>query len=120
MQIVVQHLNQDRETGDVLGFENVARVTVPDEITDVQDALEYAYRWTNNIHGSWSIKQRFLDYPTGGRVANGDYNTRVTVLRPLHEGGYGLRSTSMFDRLVVKDDGTYRVAMVGFERIDDE
>jgi hypothetical protein len=48
---------------------------------------------------------------------NGDYNDDVTVLRPLHKGGMGLRSTSMFDRMVLNGK-TYKVSMVGFTELE--
>ena len=37
------------------------------------EAMEYAYRWTNNVMGSWSIKKVFEDGET-----NGDFNPNVT------------------------------------------
>jgi hypothetical protein len=80
-----------------------------------EDALEYAYRWTNNVMGSWSIKEQYL-----GDEANGDYNDDVTVMAPLHKDDdgreWGLRSTSVGDQMLM---GTtkYRVAGVGFEEI---
>jgi hypothetical protein len=77
-----------------------------------EEALEYAYRWTNNVMGSWSRKEKYFD----NGEANGDYNPNVTVMAPLNEGGMGLRSTSMGDQMLV---GTtkYEVAMMGFEEI---
>jgi len=89
----------------------VAFVDVPDG-TETNEALEYAYRWTNNVMGSWSRKEQFFEDGS----ENGDYNENVTVMAPLHEGGMGLRSTSMGDQMLV---GTtkYEVAMVGFEEI---
>ena len=89
----------------------VAFVDVPDG-TDDMNAMEYAYRWTNNVMGSWSRKEKFFE--DGSK--NGDYNENVTVMAPLHEGGMGLRSTSMGDQMLV---GTkkYEVAMLGFEEI---
>ena len=80
-----------------------------------EDALEYAYRWTNNVMGSWSIKEQYL-----GDEVNGDYNDDVTVMAPLHTDEYGkqwgLRSTSVGDQMLM---GTtkYRVAGMGFEEI---
>ena len=65
----------------------VAFVDVPDG-TETNDALEYAYRWTNNVMGSWSIKEETFS----NGESNGDYNPNVTVMAPLHEGGLGLRS----------------------------
>ena len=70
-------------------------------------ALEYAYRWTQNIMDSWSLKMEQ------------DGNDDVTVMGelPVVDGQtYGLRSTSMGDHMLL---GTtkYKVAMVGFEEI---
>ena len=89
----------------------VAFVDVPDG-TDDMNAMEYAYRWTNNVMGSWSRKEKFFEDGS----ENGDYNENVTVMAPLHKGGMGLRSTSMGDQMLV---GTkkYEVAMLGFEEI---
>ena len=89
----------------------VAFVDVDDNMK-VDEALEYAYRWTNNVMGSWSIKKETFD----DGETNGDYNENVTVMAPLHEGGMGLRSTSMGDQMLL---GTtkYEVAMCGFEEI---
>ena len=88
----------------------VADVETPFAV--VEEALEYAYRWTNNVMGSWSRKEKFFEDGT----ENGDYNENVTVMAPLHEDGMGLRSTSMGDQMLV---GTkkYEVAMCGFEEI---
>lgn len=70
-------------------------------------ALEYAYRWTQNIMDSWSLKMEQ------------DGNDDVTIMGelPVHDGRtFGLRSTSMGDHMLL---GTtkYKVAMVGFEEI---
>lgn len=116
MKVTVLHLNQDRNTGAVIGFDAVAEVDAQ-HTKDIDAALEYAYRWTNNVSGSWSIKQRDMTLRDGTMFENGDYNDDVTVLAPLHKGGVGLRSTSMFDRLVV-DGTTYRVATFGFEPVE--
>ena len=89
----------------------VAFVDVPDN-ADHEDAMSYAYRWTNNVMGSWSIKEQVFS----NGEENGDYNPAVTVMAPLHEGGMGLRSTSMGDQMLVGNK-KYRVAMVGFEEI---
>ena len=78
---------------------HVATVTAPS--TDVMEALEYAYRWTNNVMGSWSIQKEML----GEDFANGDLNTNVTVEAPLHVGDdgkeWGHRSTSVGDYMAV-------------------
>jgi hypothetical protein len=93
----------------------VAFVDVPDG-TDAMDACEYAYRWTNNVMGSWSIKEKTLELSNGETMENGDYNDAVTVMAPLHEGGMGLRSTSMGDQMLVGNK-KYKVAMFGFEAV---
>jgi hypothetical protein len=108
MKVTVQHINQDANTGAVLGFDNVAEVNVW-HTEDVDEALEYAYRYTNNIDGSWSMK------------IGADANDDVTVLAPLHitaDGRtMGLRSTSMFDRLVLNGK-TYKVSTFGFTELE--
>lgn len=116
MKVTVQHINQDRDTGAVLGFTNVAEVNVW-HTEDVDAALEYAYRYTNNVSGSWSIKLRDMTLRDGTMFENGDYNDNVTVLVPLHANGTGLRSTSVFDRMVVNGK-TYKVDMMGFEELE--
>ena len=90
----------------------VAEVEAPADTARVEDALEYAYRWTNNVMGSWSIKKEMLseDY------ANGDLNDRVTVKAPLHKGGLGLRSTSVGDMMHV-NGRSFEVAMMGFQEL---
>jgi len=112
MKIIVQHANRNRETGDVEGYTDVAEVKA---IGFAEDGLDYAYRWTNNVMGSWSIKEQYLPTRKGEPALNGDYNNDVTVLthRP---DGMGQRSTMMGDRMVV-DGQTYEVAMAGFEKV---
>ena len=86
----------------------VAKVTTSG--LDLFQATEYAYRYTNNLDGSWSMKL--------GEDANDD----VEVIAPLisHKGQtYGLRSTSVGDVMIV-DDGEgftdwFKVAGFGFE-----
>lgn len=107
MKVTVQHINQNEITGAVEGFTDVAEVNVW-HTEDIDEALEYAYRYTNNVDGSWSMK------------IGADANDDVTVLAPLHVANgrtYGLRSTSMFDRMVVNGK-TYKVAMVGFKEVE--
>jgi hypothetical protein len=116
MKVTVQHINQDRDTGAVLGFTDVAEVNVW-HTEDVDAALEYAYRYTNNVSGSWSIKLRDMTLRDGTMFENGDYNDDVTVLVPLHANGMGLRSTSMFDRMVLNGK-TYKVDMMGFKELE--
>ena len=73
----------------------------------VESGLEYAYRWTNNVMGSWS-RDDLED--------NGDYNPAVKRVAPLHEDGMGLRSTSMGDMMHV-NGRSFEVAMMGFQEL---
>jgi hypothetical protein len=94
----------------------VAFVNVPNEFS-AEMALEYAYKKTNNIEGSWSKPQVF---EFEGKVYdNPDFSEDVTVMAPLPvvDGKeYGLRSTSMGDQMLF---GTkkYKVAAFGFKEI---
>ena len=91
-------------------FEDTPRTVALVDVGELQgeSALEYAYRWTQNIMDSWSKKG-----PQDG-------NPAVTVMAPLHEGKdgktYGLRSTSVGDQMLLGNK-KYRVASFGFEEI---
>ena len=81
------------------------------------DALEYAYRRTQNIEGSWS-KGPTIEWE-GQEHDNGDYSEDITVMAPLHNKDgveYGLRSTSVGDHIVF---GTtkYKVDSFGFSEL---
>ena len=80
----------------------VALVQTKEGMT-INEKLEYAYRWTQNIMDSWSLKM-----PQDG-------NDDVTVMGEIVDG-MGIRSTSMGDQMLL---GTtkYKVAMCGFEEI---
>lgn len=94
----------------------VAFVNVPENFT-TEDALEYAYRKTNNIEGSWS-KGPYFEVD-GVMHQNPDYSEDITVMAPLEviDGvEYGLRSTSMNDQMLIGNK-KYKVAMCGFEEL---
>ena len=100
-------------------FEDVPNTVALVEVGDRQgtDALEYAYRVTQNIEGSWSKGKTFVF--KGETHVNGDYNEDVTVMAPLEviDGvEYGLRSTSMNDQMLFGNK-KYKVAAFGFEEI---
>ncbi len=100
--VEVFHKNHDSDTAV-----HVANVSVP-EGTEATDALEFAYRWTQNIQDSWSMKGKE------------DGNTAVEIIAPLHvidEKTYGLRSTMMFDKMVYLGK-TYEVATFGFTELE--
>ena len=58
----------------------VAFVEVPNDAETLTDKLEFAYRWTQNIMDSWSLK------------GPGDSNDKVTVVGDI-SSGIGLRSS---------------------------
>jgi hypothetical protein len=93
----------------------VADVNSP--TSNVDDALEYAFRWTQNISGSWSKK------------IGSDANNNISVLET-RDDGLGLRSTSVGDILMISTVATengetfnmsaqYEVANFGFDKIKD-
>ena len=99
-------------------FEDAPRIVAEVEAphAKVEEALEYAYRWTNNVMGSWSIKQQQFD----NGESNGDFNPNVKVVSDLHvdETGkeWGLRSTSVRDMMHV-DGRSFEVAGFGFTEL---
>ena len=84
----------------------VAFVDVPNDAESTIDKLEFAYRWTQNIMDSWSLK------------GPADGNDKVTVVGDI-SSGYGLRSTSVGDQMLVGNI-KYKVARFGFETLDGE
>ena len=77
-----------------------------DPSMSLSEKLEYAYRWTQNIMDSWSLK-----LPMDG-------NDDVTVMGDI-SSGMGLRSTSMGDQILVGTE-KYVVAPMGFTTLDGE
>ena len=72
----------------------------------LNEKLEYAYRWTQNIMDSWSLKMPM------------DGNDDVTVMGEIVDG-MGLRSTSVGDQVLVGTE-KYVVAPMGFTTLDGE
>ena len=110
MRVTVFHTQFDYNLAVETGVEPIASFVFP-EADSVEDALELAYRYTNNIEGSWS------------RVGNVDAHPSLTLHTPLlEENGqtYGHRSSMVGDLIQVEVDGaiqTYKVANCGFDRI---
>jgi hypothetical protein len=107
-------------------FEHIANITVPPQLeAHPKQALEYAWRYTNNVEGSWSQGPE-LTMPDGSTQENGDYNAGTEVLVPLAIQGnrtYGHRSAMVGDRFIIVSDTDgadgnipYRVASFGFDR----
>ena len=85
----------------------VAFVEVPNDAETLTDKLEFAYRWTQNIMDSWSLKM-----PADG-------NDMVTVIGDTKGGTLGIRSTSVGDQILVGTE-KYVVAPFGFETLEGE
>ena len=88
-------------------FEETPRTVAFVEVGDrtVEDALEFAFRWTQNVFDSWSLKH------------SEDGNDSVTVMGDTKGGTMGIRSTSVGDQMLI---GTtkYVVSPVGFEELE--
>ena len=99
MNILVTHREMN-ELGVFGNDKEVAIVDAPDEL-DVIESLSYAFRWTNNVDGSWS-KPRTFQLSNGEIIHdNGDYNERVKFIAEPHPQGYGERSTSVGDLMTI-------------------
>ena len=96
------------------GPRHVANVRFEGE--DIERALDYAWRRSNNIEGSWS---RGMFLSDGSH--NPDYSLDVELLvgLPHHKGRvYGLRSSMVGDVFVIESASrreAYRVGRFGFE-----
>lgn len=94
----------------VLGYKKpteVARVSFPRNIANTSERLEYCYRHTQNIQGSWSLK-----------IGKMDANNNVTVTGPseIRDGKkLGIRSTTLCDVIQIGHD-RHVVAISGFKR----
>jgi hypothetical protein len=90
-------------SGELLHVANV-RTGLEDDI----EALEFAWRWTNNVHGSWSRRDL---------AENWDDHSAVTVIAPLRTVGgqvLGHRS-SMVGDIFVLDGKRFQVAAFAFD-----
>ena len=85
---------------------NAAEVKAPTQ--DVNEALNYAFRWTQNLSGSWSNK------------IGEDANDNVTVLHYRNDGS-GLRSSMVGDTFTVWFDDKkfkkFECAPIGFKEV---
>lgn len=106
MEVKVYHHNFKNDPN--LEYLHVANVVVEDK-NKIPEALEYAWRYTNNIDGSWSLKLGFDASP----------NVEVVGSLPIIDGkAFGIRSSMVGDIFVVDDD-QYIVDFMGFEKLDD-
>ena len=109
MKVIVYH-RDNFDPREESGFSRVAIVDAPTE--DTEEALEYAFRWTNNINGSWSLGSLIDNNP--------DSNDNVCFVgeyRISKDGRrLGARSTSVRD-VMYTPDGKYEVAGFGFDKV---
>jgi hypothetical protein len=99
MNILVTHREMN-ELGVFGNDKEVAVVDAPDNL-DTIEMLSYAFRWTNNVDGSWS-KPRTFQLSNGEIIHdNGDYNERVKFIGEANPKGYGERSTSVGDLMTI-------------------
>ena len=85
-------------------FTRVAVVNA--DTTNEKAALEYAYRWTQNIMDSWSLKME----------NDGNDDVEVVGELPVVDGKtYGLRSSMVGDRFYVDEGDAWECAIMGFK-----
>lgn len=118
MEVMVLFAERNTITGDIENFDHVANVDAPEHY-DTNRALEYAFRRTQNIEGSWSMGETMtLD---GETIPNFDYDQNVTVLKPLRTWSDGVvighRSSMMYDRMII-DGVIYEVDAFGFRQVN--
>ena len=108
------YIMMPKETNQTVAVIHTAFEDKPSTVALVQtkegmsliEQLEYAYRWTQNIMDSWSLKMPM------------DGNDDVTVMGDI-SSGMGLRSTSVGDQILVGTE-KYVVAGFGFQTLDGE
>ena len=102
--MIVKVTYKDR-FGDEIPY-TAAVVNTPHAV--IEEALEYAFRWTQNIDGSWSNK------------IGGDANDNVEVCHYLNSG-MGLRSSMTGDEFSVEVENgkfkTYECMPAGFREV---
>lgn len=116
MQVTVYH-RDNFDPRESSGFSRVAVVNAPCD--DIDQALEYAFHYTQNIHGSWSFGPKFEGTQWEGEV-NHDANTNVQFVgnHPIAKDGrkLGARSTSVRD-VMYCNGSKYEVASFGFDKV---
>lgn len=119
MIVQVHHTVHNKLTGNPEGHEHIANVFITGTPININTALEYAYRWTQNIEGSWSMEPTISHQ--GQLYDNPDYNPAVEVLKPLRTWSdgrvMGHRSTMLYDLMIV-DGVTYEVSAFGFREME--
>lgn len=109
IQVRVMHKDNDE-------LKHVADVYAPKN--DINHALDYAWRHTQNIEGSWSMGEYVNN--NGVNLYNPDYCENVHVIEPLwvdKQGKEWGHRSSMIGDVFVIGETRYEVAPRGFERI---
>ena len=113
--VFFQKYDESGNTSAKAGYEFKAIVECGDRTWE--DALEWAYHRTQNIHGSWSRHE----YEAVGSCDNfnPDYHPDVmpTDLEEIDGVVYGHRSSMPGDRFIV-DGQAYEVADFGFKQVE--
>lgn len=76
-------------------------------VEDHEEILNYAYRHTNNVAGSWS-RGPIIEGPEGDDYPNGDFSPSVEALQAnkvIDGQEWGQRSTSVGDLVIVTETG---------------
>jgi hypothetical protein len=121
---VVDNFEPDEAVAEVTYFKPLATYDGKLHEGDVDNALGYAWRWTNNVNGSWSRKEEQLADEDGLLHENGDYNEDVKVLlpNPTHAGKvWGRRSSMVGDIFILNTKAgstAYSVDDFGFSKIE--
>ena len=106
MKVTVYH----REGLENNIFARVAEVEAPTK--DVEEALEYAYRWTQNIEGSWSRKDL-----ENNRDANSDVEFVGEYTKSKDGKILGARSTMAFDVMYTNGSKFEVKPFSGFKKV---
>ena len=119
MKVTVYHRETIDPRQEQCEFDAVAIVNA-EGMDSVNQALEYAYRVTNNINGSWS-QGPTIEWD-GVTLDNNDFDPNVEFIGkyPVGKDGtvYGARSNSVMDMMVI-DGVLYEVAGMGFKKLYD-
>jgi hypothetical protein len=76
---------------------------------NINESLEYAWRYTNNVDGSWSLKLG----------SDASHNVEVIGNLPVIDGKeFGIRSSSIGDIFIIGED-EYMVDIIGFKKLED-
>ena len=123
---VVDNFEPDEAVAEVTYSQPLATYDGKLHEDDIDKVLGYAWRWTNNVDGSWSRKEEKLSDDDGLLFENGDYNKDVKVLLPnptRADKVWGRRSSMVGDLFIVNTKSgsiMYSVDNFGFSNLNDK